>query len=91
MKAAAKDLEPGSSVFDHDHPERVRMVHSVTTLRGNARVRNDAGEYVPSVRVAYGHPQGDPLDELGHDGGGIGVVAADKEFEVIADASGQRL
>lgn len=75
MKAAAKDLEPGSSVFDHDHPERARMVHSV--------VPGEDG----LMLVRFGHPDGEPEEDKQK----IGTVPADKEYEVIADASGQRL
>jgi hypothetical protein len=86
MKAAAKDLEPGSSVFDHDHPERARLVHSVTTLTGTDRLK-DGDKHVPTVLVSFGHPSG-PADG---DEDRVGVVPADKQYDVIADASGQRL
>ena len=75
MKAAAKDLEPGSSVFDHDHPERARMVHSV--------VPGEDG----SVVVRFGHPDGEPEEDKQN----IGTVDPGKEYEIIADATGQRI
>jgi hypothetical protein len=70
--ATAAELEPGQSVFDHDFPERARLVHSVTA--------NDDG----TVLVRWGHPdQAEPEPFLDDDGQDTGVVPADKEYEVV--------
>jgi hypothetical protein len=71
----ATDLKPGQSVFDHANPERARYVHSVKKQRDG------------TVRVRFGHPDGDPEP----DDDGIGTVEADKEYDVIADSDGNRL
>jgi hypothetical protein len=81
----AAELEPGQSVFDHDFPERARLVHSVRKVPAKQGLHRDDGTPVPTVQVRWGHPdQPEPEPFLDDDGNDTGIVPADKEYDVIA-------
>lgn len=80
MRKTAPDLTPGESVHDEAQPQRARYVHSVTKEKDGR------------LRVNFGHPDGNPEPPAyDDDGNDLGLVPADKEYEVIADATGNRL
>jgi hypothetical protein len=79
MRKTATELIPGESVHDEAQPQRARYVHSVTEAEHGL------------LRINFGHPGGDPDDpENDDDGNDLGLVPADKEYEIVADANGNR-
>lgn len=74
MRKTASELIPGESVHDEAQPQRARIVHSVAEAEDGL------------LRVNFGHPGGDPEEDKND----LGLVPPDKEYEIVADASGNR-